>query len=72
MCLVTTSESADYKTLWKMMHKRRDIEENAFHQLKTYAMRITVIVKCSGIDLLSDDIGIQYARAVSFPKDKGF
>lgn len=36
MWLVTTLESADYKTLWQMMHKRWDIEENAFHQLKTY------------------------------------
>lgn len=36
MWLVTTLESADYKTLWEMMHKRWDIEENAFHQLKTY------------------------------------
>ena len=36
MWLVTTLESADYKILWKMMHKRWDIEENAFHQLKTY------------------------------------
>ncbi len=34
--LVTTLLTADYQTLWKMMHKRWDIEENAFHQLKTY------------------------------------
>lgn len=34
--LATTLESADYKVLWKMMHRRWDIEENAFHQLKTY------------------------------------
>lgn len=34
--LVTTSKEIDYKILWKMMHKRWDIEENAFHQLKTY------------------------------------
>lgn len=34
--LVTTSKEIDYKILWKMMHKRWDIEENAFYQLKTY------------------------------------
>lgn len=34
--LVTTLIHANLKTLWKMMHKRWDIEENAFHQLKTY------------------------------------
>ena len=34
--LVTTSKEIDPKILWKMMHKRWDIEENAFHQLKTY------------------------------------
>lgn len=36
MWLVTTSKMIDRKILWKMMHKRWDIEENAFHQLKTY------------------------------------
>lgn len=36
MWVVTTLESADYRTLWEMMHKRWDIEENVFHQLKTY------------------------------------
>lgn len=36
MWLVTTSEVIPYEILWKMMHKRWDIEENAFHQLKTY------------------------------------
>lgn len=36
MRLVTTSEEIPYEILWKMMHKRWDIEENAFHQLKTY------------------------------------
>ena len=36
MYLVTTLEYADYKILWSMMHKRWDIEENGFHQLKTY------------------------------------
>ncbi len=34
--LVTTLLTADYKLLWEMMHKRWDIENNAFHQLKTY------------------------------------
>ncbi len=34
--MVTTLEAADYRTIWQMMHKRWDIEENAFHQLKTY------------------------------------
>lgn len=34
--LVTTNEEIGYQTLWKMMHRRWDIEENAFHQLKTY------------------------------------
>ena len=36
MWLVTTSREIPYKILWKIMHKRWDIEENAFHQLKTY------------------------------------
>ena len=36
MWLVTTLEAADYRVLWEMMHRRRDIEENGFHQLKTY------------------------------------
>lgn len=34
--LVTTSDVVPYEILWKMMHKRWDIEENVFHQLKTY------------------------------------
>lgn len=34
--LVTTLLSAPPQLLWKMMHKRWDIELNAFHQLKTY------------------------------------
>lgn len=34
--LVTSSKEIDHKVLWKMIHKRWDIEENAFHQLKTY------------------------------------
>lgn len=36
MWLVTTLEMADYRVLWKIMHKRWDIEDNVFHQLKTY------------------------------------
>lgn len=36
MWVVTTLETADYRTIWKMMNKRWDIEENGFHQLKTY------------------------------------
>ena len=35
MWLVTTLEAADYR-VWEMMHRRWDIEENGFHQLKTY------------------------------------
>ena len=27
---------SDYRVLWEMMHRRWDIEENGFHQLKTY------------------------------------
>lgn len=34
--LVTTLMSTPPQLLWEMMHKRWDIEENAFHQLKTY------------------------------------
>ena len=34
--LVTTLTSTPPALLWEMMHKRWDIEENAFHQLKTY------------------------------------
>lgn len=36
MWLVTTSQTIPYENLWEMMHKRWDIEENGFHQLKTY------------------------------------
>ena len=36
MWLVTNMEAADYRVLWEMMHRRWDIEENGFHQLKTY------------------------------------
>ena len=36
MWLGTTDETADNQTLWKIIHKRWDIEENGFHQLKTY------------------------------------
>ncbi len=36
MWLVTTLITTDYQILWEMMHKRWDIENNAFHQLKTY------------------------------------
>ena len=36
MWLVTTLEAADYRILWEMMNRRWDIEENGFHQLKTY------------------------------------
>lgn len=31
-----TSKKQDREEIWLMMHKRWDIEENAFHQLKTY------------------------------------
>lgn len=34
--LVTTLEQADHRILWEMMNRRWDIEENGFHQLKTY------------------------------------
>ena len=34
--VVTTLKMADSQSIWKMMHKRWDIEENGFHQLKTY------------------------------------
>ena len=40
MWLVTTLEAADYRVLWEMMHRRWDIEENGFHQLKTYYLII--------------------------------
>lgn len=36
MWLVITLEYADYRVLWEMMNRRWDIEENGFHQLKTY------------------------------------
>ncbi len=35
MWLVTTLLTTGYQILWKMMHKQWDIENNAFHQLKT-------------------------------------
>ncbi|WP_243108105.1 transposase [Clostridium sp. JN-9] len=33
--IITTDKFASVETLWKIMHKRWDIENNAFHQLKT-------------------------------------
>lgn len=33
--IITTDKSTSVETLWKIMHKRWDIENNAFHQLKT-------------------------------------
>ncbi len=36
MWLVTTLEQGDPQVLWEMMNRRWDIEENGFHQLKTY------------------------------------
>ena len=36
MWLVTTLEQTDPQVLWEMMNRRWDIEENGFHQLKTY------------------------------------
>ncbi len=36
MWLVTTLMTTDYQILWGMMRKRWDIENHAFHQLKTY------------------------------------
>ncbi len=36
MWLVTTLLTAPHRLLWEMMHSRWDIENNAFHQLKTY------------------------------------
>ena len=36
MWLVTTLKQGNSRVLWKMMNRRWDIEENGFHQLKTY------------------------------------
>lgn len=33
--IITTSKVTSVETLWKIMHSRWDIENNAFHQLKT-------------------------------------
>ena len=33
--IITTDKFASVETLWKIMHKRWDIENNVFHQLKT-------------------------------------
>lgn len=33
--IITTDKFTSAETLWKIMHKRWDIENNAFHQLKT-------------------------------------
>lgn len=33
--IITTDKFISVETLWKIMHKRWDIENNAFHQLKT-------------------------------------
>ena len=34
--LVTTLAQGNPRVLWEMMNRRWDIEENRFHQLKTY------------------------------------
>jgi len=34
--VVTSLMDTDYIAIWTIMHKRWDIEENGFHQLKTY------------------------------------
>ena len=36
MWLVTTLDQGEPRVLWEMMNRRWDIEENGFHQLKTY------------------------------------
>ena len=36
MWLVTTLDQGEPRVLWEMMNCRWDIEENGFHQLKTY------------------------------------
>lgn len=36
MWVATTLELADYRIIWEMMNRRWDVEENGFHQLKTY------------------------------------
>lgn len=36
MWLVTTLEQTPLQVLWEMLNRRLDIEENGFHQLKTY------------------------------------
>ncbi|MGO5067440.1 transposase, partial [Clostridium sp. LCP25S3_F8] len=33
--IITTDKFTSVETLWKIMHRRWDIENNAFHQLKT-------------------------------------
>ncbi|MDE4543530.1 transposase, partial [Thermoanaerobacterium sp. R66] len=33
--IITTSKVTSVETLWKIIHKRWEIENNAFHQLKT-------------------------------------
>ncbi|WP_396276535.1 transposase [Haloimpatiens lingqiaonensis] len=33
--IITTDKLTSVETLWEIMHKRWDIENNAFHQLKT-------------------------------------
>ncbi|WP_123052618.1 transposase [Clostridium sp. JN-1] len=33
--IITTDKFTSVETLWKVMHRRWDIENNAFHQLKT-------------------------------------
>lgn len=36
MWVVTSLNDVDYTTIWSIMHKRWHIENNGFHQLKTY------------------------------------
>lgn len=75
VCLVTMSKEIDPKILWKMMHKRSEIAENAFHQLKTYYhadhcyCHETVEVIFLQDDLRAEDVcWILYRRRIEIPK----
>lgn len=64
MWLVTTLEQTAPEILWEMMNRRWDIEENGFHQLKTYyhakmkcltSTEVPTAVDCGGCEYMNLD-----------------
>ena len=48
MWLVTTLEAADYRVLWEMMHRRRDIEGEWFPSIENVLSRKALLLSRCG------------------------